>query len=445
MSGIDNDRQTTGSVTFIDSTFTDTGVAFHTAFNPSSQPPAGGSLILENISFTRVRTAVQGPGGTVLGTFVSTTVISSWGQGNTYNPAMAGRFQNTFNPLSRPSSLTTMDGKYYTRSKPQYETLQLSSFLSVRGQGATGDGRTDDTVKINQALIKAAAEKKVLFFDAGTYRVTRTIRIPPGSRIVGESYSVIMGAGPFFSDIRSPRPVVQVGDPNVIGIVEWSDMIVSTQGATAGAILIQWDLASDSKSPSGMWDVHTRIGGFAGSQLQFAECPARRESSEINPNCKAAFISMYISPLATGIYLENTWFWTADHDIEDPALRQITVYAGRGIHCASVKGIIWMVGTGVEHHDLYQYQFVNTKDIYAGQIQSETAYWQPNPVAGVAYPPVSAWKDPVFTQNCQGVGGNCASGWGLRIFNSRNIRIYGAGLYSFFDNYLTSKFFICFF
>lgn len=52
---------------------------------------------------------------------------------------------------------------------------------------------------------------------------------------MGESYSVIMGAGPFFSQITNPKPVVSVGQSGQTGIVEWSDMIVSTQGATAGA------------------------------------------------------------------------------------------------------------------------------------------------------------------------------------------------------------------
>lgn len=50
-------------------------------------------------------------------------------------------------------------------------------------------------------------------------------------------------------------------------------MIVATQGPQAGAILNEWNL-SFSGTPSGMWDVHTRIGGVKGSQLQLADCPA---------------------------------------------------------------------------------------------------------------------------------------------------------------------------
>jgi glucan 1,3-beta-glucosidase len=151
-------------------------------------------------------------------------------------------------------------------------------------------------------------------------------------------------------------------------------------------------------------------------------------------------MSMYIAPSATGLYMENNWLWTADHNMEDPSLTQITVYTGRGLYCASTSGTIWMVGTAVEHHALYQYQFVKTKNIYAGQIQTETAYWQPNPNASVVFPIASGWNDPNFATSCAGVAGQCNMGWGLRVVNSSSILVYGAGLYSFFNNYSVGEF-----
>ena len=104
--------------------------------------------------------------------------------------------------------------------------------------------------------------------DAGTYIVTSTILIPGGAKIVGESYPVIMSRGSFFANMNSPQPVVQVGKPGEAGYVEWSDMLVGVQGAQAGAVLIEWNLNSPDTAPSGMWDVHARVGGTIGSQLQ---------------------------------------------------------------------------------------------------------------------------------------------------------------------------------
>jgi glucan 1,3-beta-glucosidase len=125
--------------------------------------------------------------------------------------------------------------------------------------------------------------------------------------------------------------------------------------------------------------------------------------------------------------ISSVWLWTADHDVEDAALTQITVFTGRGLLIESLAGRIWLYGTAVEHHALYQYQLSKTGNIFMGQIQTETAYYQPNPSAIIPFPPVAAYNDPVFATG--------ASGWGLRIVDSDSILIYGAGLYSFFSNY----------
>lgn len=71
---------------------------------------------------------------------------------------------------------------------------------------------------------------KVIFFDAGTYIVRKTITVPAGSRIVGEAWSVIAGQGSAFNDMRNPRVVVRVGAKGSQGIVEISDIIFSTVG-----------------------------------------------------------------------------------------------------------------------------------------------------------------------------------------------------------------------
>ncbi|QSZ32267.1 hypothetical protein DSL72_001841 [Monilinia vaccinii-corymbosi] len=428
------------SVTFIDSSFTDTGVAIITGNNSLSRPDNAGGLILDNISLTNVPVAIQDLQNTTIlaGTSNGSVIISGWGQGNKYIPKGPTRFREPMVTFPRSESLSP-GGKFYARSKPQYEDYPVTEFISVRAAGAVGDGVTDDTLALNLVFKLAACTNKIVYIDSGVYKVTWTVHIPSGSRILGESYPMIMGSGPFFSDIAHPQPVVQVGAPLEVGVVEWSDTIVSTQGATGGAVLIEWNLASPASSPSGLWDVHTRIGGFAGSDLQLDRCPTTPKNNSIDLECRAAFMSIHISEHASGIYLENAWFWVADHDIEDPNLTQITIYAGRGLYCESKVGAIWLVGTGVEHHTLYQYQFDNTRDIFAGLIQTETAYYQPNPNALQPFPALAEWNDPDFVTTCgNSTGGNCANGWGLRIIDSESVNIYGAGLYSFFNNYNTS-------
>jgi glucan 1,3-beta-glucosidase len=352
--------QSVGSVTFIDSSITNTPIGFITGRlkNGNSQPPAAGSLILENVALENVPIAVEGPDGTALAGTTGSTVIAGWGQGHAYTPNGPQSFEGPITPNSRPGALLQGDGKYYERSKPQYGTLPVTSFLSARSYGATGNGKTDDTAALQNLFLAGAAQGKVVFVDAGTYKVTSTVYIPAGSKIVGETYPVIMSSGSFFNDWNNPQPMLQIGHPGESGEIEWSDMIVSTQGQQEGAVLIEWNLASSSSSPSGMWDVHARIGGFAGSDLQLAECPTTPDvatpPAAVNAQCIAAFLTMHVTESATGLYMENVWLWTADHDVEDPNLTQITIYTGRGLYVESKTGVLWLYGTAVEHHSKYQ-------------------------------------------------------------------------------------------
>ncbi|KAI0203624.1 glycoside hydrolase family 55 protein [Astrocystis sublimbata] len=435
----DNGKEVVGSAVFFDSSFTDTQVAFSISRNANSMPRTGGSLAIENVLLDNVGTAVKyAPTGAALlaGTSGSKT-INSWVTGQVYRPNGPNKVAGAQTPVVRPASLLR-SGRYYQRSKPSYGTLPSSSFSSVRAGGAKGDGKTDDTAALQRVITAAAASGKVVYLDAGTYKVTSTISIPANSKIVGEAYPVIMSSGSFFNNIDSPKPVVQVGKPGASGIVEWSDTMVSTQGPQAGAIMIQWNLASPSGSPSGMWDVHTRIGGTKGSGLSYADCPATPSSTILNNNCRSGHTAMHVTTSANNLYMENVWLWTADHDVEDPQLRQITVYTGRGLLVESKVGNIWLVGTSVEHHVRYQYQFRNTQNIYAGQIQTETPYYQPNPSARSPFSLISS--DPNLDVSCPkgSASPNCAEAWGLVVKASKNVLVYGAGLYSFFSNYKTA-------
>jgi hypothetical protein len=66
-------------------------------------------------------------------------------------------------------------------------------------------------------------------------------------------------------------------------------------------------------------------------------------------------------------------------------------------------------------------------------IQTETPYFQPNPVAPQPFDTQVAFPaDPSFA-NC--ATSSCAAAWGLRIVNSANATVHGAGLYSFFQDF----------
>lgn len=315
--------QTVGSVIVTDSTIKDCRVFVDTVWEESQW--SNGSLIIENVSLENVPTAVQASNNTVLEG--GSRTIKAWGQGHAYNPSGPTSIQGALQLPPRPESLLSDDKqRYFTKSKPQYEDLPVSSFTSVRQAGAKGDGSADDTEALQKALMRAANDNKVVFFDQGVYKITRTLYFPPGSRIVGEALPVLMASGQTWSDINKPVPVIQIGQEGDSGLFEWSDMLVSTQGSTPGATLIQWNLAAEKGS--GMWEVHTRIGGFAGSRQQAADCPT---NGQMDQKCLAAFMSMHITRPARNVYLENVWLWTADHDLDDGRDTRLSLYTGRGL------------------------------------------------------------------------------------------------------------------
>ncbi|KAF9472908.1 glucan 1,3-beta-glucosidase [Pholiota conissans] len=421
--------QTTGALAIIDAVVADTPIFIRTS--ASSNRTLDGSLVINNAKLTNVPVAVTVAGGkdVLLGTSSpqQTKVIPSWVQGNVYHGVnQKGSFtQGAVAAPYKAPSLLASDGSIVSRGHPQYEDHHISDFVSARDEGAKGDGITDDTAAL-QALFDKYAGQKIIFLDAGFYVVTSTVTIPAGTRLVGEAWSVLAGSGPAFQDQRSPRVIFRVGEKGTQGVTEITDVVFTTIGPAAGAIVVEWNVREPEGIPAGagMWDSHIRLGGSRGTKLEGNTCP-QFGTGPYDP-CYAAFMSLHITTEATG-YFEGTWVWLADHDLDQKAQGQITVYAGRGILSES-KGPVWLVGTASEHHVIYQYNLVGAEDHYMGLIQTESPYFQPKPAVPTPFSINGTYHDPTPYE------GN-ASAWALAVRGSKHILVFGAGLYSFFVNY----------
>ncbi len=61
-----------------------------------------------------------------------------------------------------------------------------ADFFHVKGFGATGDDSTDDTAAVLKALKKAASNGGgIVYFPQGSYRITETLTVPPGTELRG--------------------------------------------------------------------------------------------------------------------------------------------------------------------------------------------------------------------------------------------------------------------
>ena len=212
------------------------------------------------------------------------------------------------------------------------------------------------------------------------------------------------------------------------GSFEMSDCIITTKGPGPGAILMEWNIAESEQGSAGLWDVHFRVGGFTGTELQNTNCKKNPNAThDANPECIGSFMQLHITKQASG-YFENVWLWTADHELDIAPYDQIDIYNGRGMLVES-QGPVWLWGTASEHSQMSQYQFQGAKDIFYGAIQTETPYYQPNPDATVPFKVNTKYFDPDFSQ------AESKSAWAVRIIDSESIWNYGAGTYSFFSNY----------
>ncbi|KAI4194277.1 MAG: hypothetical protein LQ350_007859 [Teloschistes chrysophthalmus] len=441
-------NQTVGSVLLQDSAFTNTPQGIKTSRTGSTVPPTGGTLVIDNVDFSGCPAAVVDASNTTL--LAGGSKVGLWAQGHAYTTGTDGAtsgtctagtapsvsqaiIQGALTAPSKPASLLNSKGAVFERSKPQYETIPSSSFVSVKSAGAKGDGTTDDSAAI-QAIFNKATPGQIVYFDHGAYVVSSTIKVPKNIKITGEIWPLIMASGTAFSDQSKPAPVFQVGQPGDTGSVEISDIIFETKGPQPGAILVEWNVADPQgqQGLSGMWDVHFRIGGSAGTGLQSNKCAKNPNTQHgANPACFGAFMLLHVTKQAS-IYVENNWFWVADHELDLADHKQIDIYNGRGVLIESAKGPVWLYGTSSEHSQLYNYQISNAKNVYAGLIQSETPYMQANPDALAAFKPNPKYSDPDFSK-CTTPA--CKKAWGLRVVASSDVHVYGAGLYSFFENY----------
>ncbi|KAG4428636.1 hypothetical protein IFR05_015880, partial [Cadophora sp. M221] len=435
----------TGSLLVQDSIFESTTNAI-VSFPPSSVAGSNNTgITLDNVVFKGVTNAIidnkgkQWLAGSVgsVGTFVLGPVYDNLKRTFTFGTQI-----NSPRPKGLLGSDTGLPRPIFLEHiRPQYADLPSSQFISMKKNGAKGDGDADDTAVFQSVIDRNAGTSNVIFVDAGTYVLTDTIRVPPGTRIVGELWAQLVARGPKFSNDGSPRPMLQVGTKGQVGSVEIQDLLFTNVGPTKGLINVEWNLEADKPGSAAMWDCHVRIGGATGSGLTSKECPPLK--SGINPGCKAGSLMFHITSTASA-YLENIWLWVGDHDLDDAQLTnanntmpQLSVYVARGMLIESQKPT-WLYGTASEHATYYQYSFYKAKNIHAGMIQTESAYYQPNPKPPLPFDSntLSFPGDPDY-KACRSNSSlsGCDSSWAVIMERSSDISFAGAGLYTWFNVY----------
>ncbi|KAG1854267.1 hypothetical protein F4604DRAFT_1591313 [Suillus subluteus] len=136
-----------------------------------------------------------------------------------------------------------------------------------------------------------------------------------------------------------PRAVIQAGAANSQGVLEISDMVFTTAGPAPGAIMIEWNAhdPSGQQAAAGMWDSHIRLVLIL-SWIWDALTTMVQTGWRLRQ-----YLGIYLTS-GSSAYLEGTWVWTADHDLDTPGSSDISIFTGRGIFSGS-QGPVWLIGT----------------------------------------------------------------------------------------------------
>lgn len=117
------------------------------------------------------------------------------------------------------------------------------SWVNLQTLGAKGDGTTDDTAAIRQAI----ASHRVIYIPSGQYIVTDTITLRPDTVLIGLNPSTtqfdIPDSTPAFQGQGSPKPLLEVptGGTNIV-----TGIGLYTNGINSRAVGAKWMAGKDS-------------------------------------------------------------------------------------------------------------------------------------------------------------------------------------------------------
>ena len=259
----------TGNAILADSTFNNVTTAIISQFNCTFNPPAAGSLVIDNVDFTGATNAITYLNGTVI--LPGGRKVLGWIQGpsytSNYNSQLFPQYQNEtcwvanaqgvcvqgdYTPPPRPAGLFNQaTGKVFDRGKPTYDDWSVSQFVSAKANGCAGDGVTDDTTCL-QNLFNSVTFNQIAYIDHGAYVVTQPIFIPANRRIMGEAWPKIMiKSSPIWSNQNNPVPAFVIGNKGDVGKLEMQDIVFQTMGSVPGAILMEINIEGDTQGSAG--------------------------------------------------------------------------------------------------------------------------------------------------------------------------------------------------
>lgn len=264
--------------------------------------------------------------------------------------------------IDSPAEIQTVQELLPLTSFPPYEQTNIpvlpstAKWMNLKVLGAAGDGITDDTKIIQQAI----NIYKTIYLPQGMYRVSDTIRLKEDSVLIGlNPISTQLGLHDnteAFSGFGPPKPLVEApkGGTNILYGIG-----LDTGGRNTRAVGCKWMAGKDSY----MNDVKF-LGGHGAMSKDGREVPLYNgnRSADYNPELRwdSQYWSLWVTDGGGGVFKD---IWTA------------SPYASTGMYVSNTDtpGVIYAMS--VEHHVRNEVKFkqVSNWHVLALQFEEEAA------------------------------------------------------------------------
>ena len=259
-----------------------------------------------------------------------------------------------------------------TRDIPELPAME--TWVNIRDLGAKGDGETDDT----EAFRSAIAKYKNIYVPQGWYRLTETLKMQPGTRLIGlhpfGTQFVLKESEPAFSGFGAPKPMIESsegGDDLLNGIG------ICTGGYNYRAVGCKWMAGEKSY----LNDVKF-VGGHGTMRKPNPDQPSqqRPDNGRGGRSDAASRISSPTNPIAVQ-GLDLAWdnqYWSlwitrnGGGTIKD--VWTANTYATSGLYVSNTSTPSRIYAMSMEHHVRNEARFENVSNwkIYAYQFEEES-------------------------------------------------------------------------
>ena len=248
----------------------------------------------------------------------------------------------------------------------------METWVNIRDLGAKGDGETDDTEIFRSAI----ARHQNIYVPQGWYRLTETIKMQPGTKLIGlhpfGTQFIIKESESAFSGFGAPKPMVESsegGDDILNGIG------ISTGGYNYRAVGCKWMAGEKSY----MNDVKF-VGGHGAMRKPNPDQPQQqRQAGGGAQGGAASRISSPANPIAAQ-GLDLAWdnqYWSlwitngGGGTIKD--IWTANTYAANGLYISNTSTPGRIYAMSLEHHVRSEARLENVRNwkFYAYQFEEE--------------------------------------------------------------------------